>query len=190
VTSTRSAIQIPELEEKSVKKSLAIATASVYAAMYVALALAFQPFGYGQINLRVANILVGLVPLIGWPGIVGQTVGVLVANSPGLDPLGPLDLLNVIPTFALTWVIWKLRKKSVFLGLTLYSIGLGLTVSLVLNKVVNLPLSAGIPYVTVGIFLATTVLGYFLYRSIVKLGLLQRLFPEEIAGQKMSIERS
>jgi len=170
------------------KKSLVIAGAAVYAAMYVALAIAFQPFGYGQINLRVANILIGLVPIIGWPGILGQTIGVLVANSPGLDPLGPLDLVNVIPSFIFSWVVWKLRKKSVFLGLTLYSVGLGLSVSLVLNKVVNLPLSIGIPYVTSGIFLATAVLGYSLYRSVLKLGLLQRLFPEEHEERKVKLE--
>lgn len=153
-----------------------VATASVYAAMYVALVVAFQPFGYGEVNLRVANILIGLVPLIGWPAILGQALGVLIANSPGLDPLGPIDLVNVIPSFVFACVIWKLRNKSVFLGLTLYSIALGISVSLVLNYAVNLPLEVGIPYVTIGIFLATAVLGYTLYKAVKRLGVLQRRF--------------
>jgi uncharacterized membrane protein len=164
-----------------VNRSTIVATAAVYAAMYVVLVVAFQPLSYGQVNLRVANVVIGLVPLIGWPAILGQTIGVLIANSPGLDPLSPLDLVNVIPSFFFSWVIWKLRFRSVFLGLTLYSIGLGITVSLVLNYAVNLPLEVGIPYVMVGIFLATAVLGYILYKAVGRLGILQRRFrnPEK-----------
>ncbi len=51
------------------KRSLVVATAAVYAAMNVALGLAFNPISYGVINLRLANVLIGLVPIIGWlPG--------------------------------------------------------------------------------------------------------------------------
>ncbi|MDG6950125.1 MAG: QueT transporter family protein, partial [Nitrososphaerota archaeon] len=96
------------------KRSLVVATAAVYAAMYVVLGVVFSPISYGVINLRVANVLIGLVPLLGWPAIIGQTLGVFIANQPALgDPLGPIDLINVLPTFVFTWVIWRLRKKSV-----------------------------------------------------------------------------
>ena len=115
-------------------RSSVLATAAVYAAMYVALSLLFSPVSYGVVNLRVANVLVGLVPLIGWPAIVGQALGVFIANQPALgDPLGPIDLLNVAPSFLFSWVIWRLRRTSVFLGLVVYSVALGLSVSLALN---------------------------------------------------------
>lgn len=159
------------------KRSIVVATAAVYAAMYVVLVLAFAPFGYGVVNLRVANVLIGLVPLIGWPAILGQALGVFIANQPGLgDPLGPIDLINVVPSLVFTWVLWMLRKRSVFLGLTLYSVALGVSVSYALNYAFGLPLVVEIPQVTVGIFLATAVLGYLLYRSVKKLGVLQRRF--------------
>lgn len=159
------------------RRTVLVATAAVYAAMYVALAMLFSPISYGVVNLRVANILIGLVPLIGWPAIVGQGLGVFIANQPALgDPLGPIDLINVIPSMLMAFVIWRLRRTSVILGLTLYSLVLGLSVSYALNYAFNLPLAVEIPQVTVGIFVATTVLGYALYKSVKKIGVLQRRF--------------
>ncbi len=154
--------------------------------MYVALGLVFSPISYGVINLRLANVLIGLVPIIGWPRMIGQALGVFIVNQPLLgDPLGPIDLVNVAPSFVFSWLIWKLRNKSVFLGLTLYSVALGISVSFALSYAFNLPLltfwsgqAPGlIPTVTTGIFLATAVLGYVLYKAVNKLGVLQRRFP-------------
>ena len=160
------------------KRSVVVAAASVYAAMYVTLVLAFSPISYGAINLRVANILIGLVPIIGWPAVLGQTLGVFIANQPALgDQLGAIDLINVIPSFAFSWLIWKLRDRSVFLGLTIYSVALGISVSFALSYAFNLPLLVTIPQVTVGVFLATAVLGYILYKAASRLGILQRRFP-------------
>lgn len=159
------------------KRTVLVATAAVYAAMYAVLALAFNPISYGVVNLRVANILLGLVPLVGWPAILGQALGVFIANQPAFgDPLGPVDLINVIPSVVFAWVMWKLRRRSVFLGLTLYSIALGVSVSFALNYAFGLPLVVEIPQVTLGVFLATAVLGYLLYKAVHRLGVLQRRF--------------
>ncbi|MDG6916013.1 MAG: QueT transporter family protein [Nitrososphaerota archaeon] len=159
------------------RRSLVIATAAVYAAMYVVLGMVFSPISYGVINFRVANVLVGLVPLLGWPAIIGQTMGVFIANQPALgDPLGPIDLINVLPTFVFTWVVWRLRKKSVFFGLTLYTVALGVSVSYALSYAFNLSMFVEIPQVTAGIFLATAVLGYVFYRAVSRLGVLQRRY--------------
>ena len=159
------------------RRSVVIATAAVYAAMYVALAFAFSPISYGLVNLRVANILMGLVPIIGWPAILGQALGVFIANQPALgDTLGPIDLINVVPSFVFAWAAWKLRHRSVFLGLTLYSVALGVSVSFALSYAFGLPLLVEIPQVTLGIFLATAVLGYIFYRAVSRLGVLQRRF--------------
>jgi uncharacterized membrane protein len=173
---------INQIEEKkktrSARRSLLISTAAVYAAMYVVLALLFNPISYGVINLRVANVLIGLIPIIGWPAVLGQTLGVLIANQPAFgDPLGPIDLINVIPSFAFSLLLWKLRNKSVFLGLTLYSVALGITVSYALNYAFKLPLLVEIPQVTAGVFIATAVFGYLLFRAVSRLGVLQRRFP-------------
>ena len=160
------------------RRSLLAATAATYAAMYVALTFVFSPISYGVINLRIANVLIGLVPLVGWPAVLGQALGVFIANQPAFgDPLGPIDLINVVPSFLFSALLWRLRETSVFLGLALYSAALGLTVSYALSYAFNLPLVLEIPQVTAGIFIATTGLGYLLYRSVKRLGVLQRMFP-------------
>lgn len=158
------------------KRSLVVATAAVYAATYVALVLAFGQISYGVVNLRVANVLVGLIPLIGWPAILGQALGVFIGNT--VSTLGPIDLINVVPSFVFSWILWKARKTSVFLGLALYSVALGVTVSIALGYVGFLisPWYLGFAYVLSGIFLMTAVLGYAFYRAVEKLGILQRRY--------------
>lgn len=158
------------------KRSLIVATAAVYAATYVALVLAFGQISYGVVNLRVANILVGLIPLIGWPAILGQALGVFLGNT--VSTLGPIDLINVVPSFVFSWVLWKVRKVSVFLGLALYSVALGITVSTALSYVGFLltPWYLGFAYVIAGIFLMTAVFGYAFYRAVERLGVLQRRY--------------
>jgi hypothetical protein len=159
-----------------VKRSLVVATAAVYAAMYVALVLAFGQFSYGVVNLRVANVLVGLIPLIGWPAILGQALGVFLGNT--VSTLGPIDLVNVAPSFVFSWVLWRVRKRSVFVGLSLYSVALASTVSFALGFVgfLTSPWYLGFAYVFVGIFLMTAVLGYLFYRAVERLGIVQRRF--------------
>jgi uncharacterized membrane protein len=171
------------------RRTQIVAGAAVYAAMYVALTISLNPIGYGVLNFRVANALLGLVPIMGWAGILGQGLGVLIANQPGLgDPLGPLDLVNVIPSVAFAWLIWRLRGRSVVLGLTLYSVALGSSVSLVLAATGNLffgkepatgwtALAAGAA-VFAGIFVVTVAGGYALYRAAGRLGVVQRRFGE------------
>jgi uncharacterized membrane protein len=170
-----------------VRRTQIVAGAALYAAMYVVLTLVFGPFGYGVINLRVSNALLGLVPLMGWAGVLGQTLGVFVANQPALgDPLGPIDLVNVIPSFAFAWLLWRLRNRSVLLGLTLYSLALGASVTLVLSYTGNLFLgnTAATGYLAIlaglavfaGIFVMATVVGYALYKAVRRLGLVQRRF--------------
>jgi hypothetical protein len=55
---------------------------------------------------------------------------------------------------------------------------LGISVSFALNYAFGLPLLVEIPQVTAGIFLATAVLGYLLYKAVKRLGVLQRRFPQ------------
>ena len=166
------------------RRSVVVAAAAVYAAMYVALAVAFSPISYGIINFRVANILMGLVPIIGWPAVIGQALGVFIANNPAIDQLGPIDLINVIASFVFAWVLWKLRGTSVFLGLTLYSIALGISVSYALSYAFNVPFVVELPQVVLGIFLATAVLGYVFYRAVNRLGILQKWFSTESPKQE------
>ena len=130
---------------------------------------AFAPISFHQIQIRVANALIGLVPLLGWPGIYGIALGVLLGNLS--SPLGPIDLLSVLPSFAGLFAIYKLRTKSIILGLQIYSTLISFWVALMLYFVFNLPYLITFIYVFVGVTIATTGLGYLLYKSAIKFGL-------------------
>ncbi|RLE90100.1 MAG: hypothetical protein DRJ49_00820 [Thermoprotei archaeon] len=141
-----------------------IAIAATLAAMYAATVQALHPISFLQFQVRVANALIGLVPIIGIPAVYGLTLGVFLANL--TSPLGWIDLLSSIFTFIGLIIVYKLRNVSVILGLTIYSLILGVWVSFMLWYVLGLPYILMLFYVTVGIWIATTVLGYALYQAV------------------------
>jgi uncharacterized membrane protein len=154
-------------------KTKTIAVAVVYAALYSALVIVLGPFSYGPVQVRLADAMVALVPIFGWAGILGHALGVFISNI--FSPLGWIDLLNTIPSFLMAYVIWKLRNRSVIAGTVLYSIVLGGTVGAMLSYVYGLPLIAEFAYVLVGNFIASTIIGYPVYKAIKKTNL-QRWF--------------
>ena len=149
-------------------RSISIAIVAIYAALYAALVVVLGPLSYGPVQLRVADALVALIPVFGWAGVIGHTAGVFVANI--FSSVGPIDLLNTIPSFIMAIVVWKLSKRSLITGTVLYSVVLAGTVGVMLSYVFGLPLIATYFYVLVGNLVATTVIGYPLYRGVKKAG--------------------
>lgn len=136
--------------------------------MYVVLVYAFAPISFHQIQIRIANALIGLVPLLGWPSIYGLVLGVFLGNL--YSPLGPIDLLSVLPSFVGLIAVYKLRKVSVILGLQIYSTLISIWVAFILHLVFNLPYFITFIYVFIGITIATTGIGYLLYKSAIRFG--------------------
>jgi uncharacterized membrane protein len=151
------------VEQIRSNKTKYIATVAVIAALYVVLVLAFAGISFGQIQFRVANLLIGIVPLLGMPGVVGVTVGVFVSNM--ISPLGPLDLLSVIPSFIGLMLLNMLKNRSVLMGLFVYSLIVSTWVSYLVSITYNVGWLATFMYVFTGIFLATTLGGYAVFRS-------------------------
>lgn len=136
-----------------------VAKTSVIASIYTALVWSLAPISFEQIQIRIANALIGLVPIVGMPAVLGITLGVLIGNL--ISPLGPLDLLSAIPTFISLMIVMKMRR--VFLGLVIYSMILSSWVAFLLNLVFNVPFFVTFPYLLIGIGIATAGLGYMLY---------------------------
>lgn len=148
-------------------KSKNLAITAIVATLYSILVYVFSPISFQMIQVRVANALMGLVPILGVSAIIGITLGVFIANL--VSPLGFIDLLSVAPTFIGLIIIYKLRNYSVLLGLTIYSVILGAWVSFMLWYVFNIPYIASFIYVTIGIVIATTGLGYLVYKTFKKI---------------------
>ncbi|WP_455282372.1 QueT transporter family protein [[Eubacterium] cellulosolvens] len=149
-------------------KTKNVAVSIIVSVLYVVLVYAFAPISFHQIQIRIANVLIGLVPLLGWAGIYGLTLGVLLGNLS--SPLGPIDLLSVIPSFLGLIAVYKLRKVSIILGLQIYSTLISIWVAFMLYLVFNLPYFVTFIYVFIGVTIATTGLGYLLYKSAIRFG--------------------
>lgn len=149
-------------------KKAEVVRAIVLAAMYAVLVNVFHPISFTVIQVRIANALIGVVPLLGMPAVYGLTLGVFLANL--TSPLGLIDWFSFIPSFIGLMIVYKLRKFSVFVGLIIYSVLLGAWVAFMLWYVFKAPYIITFVYVTIGIAIATAGLGYLVYKTLSKIG--------------------
>ncbi len=140
-----------------------IVRAAMLAAAYAALVTLLAPISFLGVQVRVANALIGLVPLLGMPGAIGITLGVVIGNV--WSPLGPLDMLSAVPTFASLTILLRLRDRSVLAGLLIYTGIVSAWVGFLLSYVLGVPFVLTFPYLLVGIGIATALLGYIVYRA-------------------------
>lgn len=135
----------------------------LYASLYVVITFFIIPLAFGALQIRISGILLGLIPIFGYPVILGQCLGVFISNLL-FSSLGVIDILNVIPTLLGTFIIWKLKNKSVILGLMMYALITSLSVSIMLSYTYQLDLAITMATVFVGQFIACVIGGYLFYR--------------------------
>ena len=165
----------------NLKNPKSLATIAIYAALYAALVIVLGGISYGPIQIRIADSMVAAVPLLGLPGVLGHTLGVFVSNL--YSPLGPIDLLNTIPSFAMSFVVYYVYKRTrndytVIATSAAYSVVLGVTVGWMLSAPFNIPLPLSITYVIIGNLAATVLIGWPLFKLLKRTGVFQRWFPE------------
>ncbi len=158
-----------------------LALMAVYAALYAVLVNAIPQLSFGILNLRVADIMLGAVPLLGIAGVLGHTLGVFIGNIP--SPFGVIDLLNTIPSFIMAFVVYYVYKRTkndytVIVTSIAYSAVLGVTVGWMLSAPFDIPLPFSILYVFAGNLVMSAVGGWLLFKVLKKLGI-QRLLGTE-----------
>jgi len=89
--------------------SLTAIFASVYASLVALQVQLLPPLAYGPIQLRVADCLIPLAALFGWPLALGVSVGCLIGNA--YYWLGPVDvILGPIANFTAATAVFLLRR--------------------------------------------------------------------------------
>jgi uncharacterized membrane protein len=154
---------------------------ALYAALYAALVVGLPGISYGPGQVRIADALVAVVPLLGLPGVLGHTLGVFIGNIP--SSAGPIDLLNTIPSFIMAFVVYYIYKRTkndyTVIGTSIaYSAVLGVTVGWMLSSLYNLPLLATILYVAIGNVIASVLIGWPAFKLLKKTGIFQRFFGQ------------
>jgi uncharacterized membrane protein len=174
-------------------RSKELAVIAIYAALYAALVVVLGGFSYGPIQVRIADSLVAAVPLLGLAGVLGHTLGVFIGNI--FSSAGPIDLLNTIPSFAMSFAVYYIYKRTkndytVIATCVAYSAVLGTTVGWMLSYLYGLPLLLTIAYVAIGNVIATVLIGWPVFKLLKKTGVFQRWFGSEGPGYEQPPEIS
>jgi uncharacterized membrane protein len=92
-------------------KTNEISLAIIFSSLYAVLVLVLAPISYGPIQLRVADCLIPLAALFGWPVIAGVTIGCFLGNT--YFWIGPQDvILGTIANLIAATIIFMLRKRQ------------------------------------------------------------------------------
>jgi uncharacterized membrane protein len=152
-----------------------LALTAVFAALYVTinvLQMSFvgNPTVYGPVQLRVADCLIALSALLGWPAVGGVTFGCLISN--GYYFIGVQDVVfGPIANLTAATVIFLLRKHR-FMACVAGALPIGLIVGAYLSVVFNFPppsvlstfpaLIAMIISITISSLIAVAGIGYLI----------------------------
>jgi hypothetical protein len=166
-------------EEKQVRRTVELALAALYAALYVALIAVFPFLSFLQINVRIANVLKGMVKF--WPvaALLGNFVAVVVGNFL-FSPLGLLDVvLSPVVSTALLGLAYLLGRRSFFVGLVANAVLLGVYLAWLISTVTGAPFSVLLPFLLAGVSMSDVVLPYTLYRALDGLKVPQRMHTNQ-----------
>ncbi|OLD14524.1 MAG: hypothetical protein AUI50_02240 [Crenarchaeota archaeon 13_1_40CM_2_52_14] len=162
----------------AVSRSRNLALAAVFAALYAALVIGFAPISNLPIQVRVADVLMPLAILFGWPVILGLGIGTVVGNfaadsitgfpsgSLGLDIAGG-SLVNLFAGL-LAWKIgqrrWRIgnRNASWFTATLVETALISVVVGGYLSPVFSIPLDLSILGILAGEVVAINIGGFAL----------------------------
>lgn len=152
-------------------RTKSIALTALFSALYAVLVIVFAPISYGPLQLRIADILMPLAMVFGWPVIAGSTLGCFVGNFYG--QLGALDyLLGPIANLVAGTLIYLLRRRPLVAS-SMGAMPIGLIVGSYLWTFFPPPEIFAFPEwlamivsITLSSFIVMGIMGYILYRSI------------------------
>ena len=151
----------------SKKMAMIGATAAIYAVLTVAMA----PISYGAVQLRLSEVmtLLAFVDPVFIPGLV---LGNLIANL--FSPFGLPDVVfGTLATFIAVFMMSKM--KSMLIASFWPTIANGLIIGLELAIFTGAPFVSTALYVALGEFLVVTVLGYPVFKVVMKNKTIQNL---------------
>ena len=166
----------------TVSRSRNLGLAAVFGALYAALVIGFAPISNLPIQVRVADALMPLAILFGWPAILGLGIGTVVGNfaadsitgfpsaSIGLDIAGG-SLVNLLAGF-LAWKIgqrgWRIRNWNVswFVATLVETALISVVVGGYLSVAFSIPLALSILGILAGEVVAINIGGFVLLNII------------------------
>jgi len=136
------------------RDSIRIALTAAFASLYAVGVVFLAPISFQIFQVRVADALLPLAMVFGWPAILGLSLGAFVANVFG--GLGPVDMIGgALANFLATLLAWKIVARR---GNRWMPVGVGveiLVVTLVVGTYLSYLLMIPLPLSWLGIFLGS-----------------------------------
>ena len=153
---------------KGRKSVVAVFTAG-FAALYAVGVMVLAPISFQVFQVRVADALLPLAILFGWPAILGLSLGAFVANLFG--GLGPVDIVGgSVANLVAGYVAWRVAagggKWRVLVAIGLQILIVTVIVGTYLSYILALPLGITWFGVMVGSIVAVGFLGLLLLRAL------------------------
>lgn len=150
------------------KKTLFIAYAAMIVAIYVILTSIFAPFGFGEIQVRVAEALT-ILPAFTSAAIPGLFIGCLIGNILG-GAILPDIIFGSLATLIGAVFVFLLRRKSKYVLPLAPVLSNSLIIPFILRfgYGVNLPIPFLMLSIGIGEILSCGVLGMLLYNALSK----------------------
>lgn len=150
------------------KKVQFLVQAAMIGAIYVVLTILFQPFSFGQVQVRIAEALT-ILPVFTPAAIPGLFVGCLIGNILGGSIL-PDIILGSLATLIGAVFTYLLRKQTKFLAVLPPIISNTIVVPLVLRYAYGILLPLPFMMLTVGIgeIISCGILGWIVHSSLQK----------------------
>lgn len=93
------------------RNSIQVTLTAMFAAVYAVGVYFLAPMSFLPFQVRVADALLPLAMLFGWPAIIGLSIGAFVANFFG--PLGAVDIVGgAFANFVATYLAWKFFQNK------------------------------------------------------------------------------
>jgi len=153
-----------------------VALASVFAPLYAVLVLALAVISFQLVQVRVADALIPLSIIFGWPVIFGVTVGCVVANVVSPMPSIIADItFGSIANFLASVLAWKVgnlkvgsRAVNEFLGCLAATASVTFIVGTYLAVLMQMELWVWWLGIGVGSLISINIIGYTLVQALKK----------------------
>ncbi len=147
------------------KNSIQIALTTVFAALYAVGVVFLAPISFQVFQVRIADALLPLAMLFGWPAILGLALGAFVANVFG--GLGPVDMIggalaNFFATLAAWHIVNQKGKRWTLVGVGVEILVVTLVVGTYLSYLLVIPLYLSWLGILLGSLIAIGLLGSIL----------------------------
>jgi len=153
-----------------------LALTAIFAAMYAIGVVFLAPISFGIYQVRIADALLPLSIIFGFPAVIGLSLGCLIANIYG--NLSIIDIFGgAIANFvacALAWLIGRDGVTRRFLSCLIENAVITIIVGGYLSIIFEVPVEVSLLGVFIGSLIAINILGFALLEGLLRSGIAEK----------------